>query len=76
MKLWVPRLVYDSQELLRKSATNLRLETRVAEVHGNLKNGYSLYGADREQLGTFDAVIIAAPLVSADITLDVRKEVR
>lgn len=76
MKVWVPCLVPDAQELLRKSATNLRLETRVSEVHGNPKNGYALYGADREKLGTFDAVVIAAPLVSADITLDIRKEVK
>lgn len=63
------------QELLKASTCQLRLGTRVTGVVGSAKEGYSVYGAGQEQMGTFDAVIIAAPIGLAAISLDVRKEV-
>ena len=64
------------QELLKASATEVRLETRVTGVVGSAKAGYSLIGGAQDKLGTFDAVVIAAPLGLAGIALDVRGEVR
>lgn len=64
------------QELLKASATEVRLDTRVTGVVGSAKSGYSLIGGAQDKLGTFDAVVIAAPLVLAGIELDVRGEVR
>lgn len=64
------------QELLKASATEVRLETRVTGVVGSIKAGYSLIGGAQDKLGTFDAVVIAAPLGLAGIALDVRGEVR
>lgn len=64
------------QKLLDHSASELRLNTRVTGVVGSAKDGYSLYGDGQEKLGTFDAVVIAAPITLAGITLDVRGEVR
>lgn len=63
------------QELLKASTCQLRLGTGVTGVVGSVKRGYSLYGQGQEKLGTFDAVIIAAPIDLAGISLDVRKEV-
>lgn len=77
--LWIePRLMsvaFGAQELLRRSATTLRLGTQVTGVAGSAGDGYSLYGAGREMLGTFDAVLIAAPISLAQISIDVRDEV-
>lgn len=42
---------------------------------GSAKEGYSVHGDRQEKLGTFDAVILAAPIGLAGISLDVRKEV-
>lgn len=63
------------QELLKASATEVRLETRVSGVVGSAKGGYSLIADAGDKLGTFDAVVIAAPLGLAGIALDVRGEV-
>lgn len=67
------------QELLGISASELRLNTSVTRVVGSAKDGYSLFGGDggaEDKLGTFDAVVIAAPIGLAGITLDMRGEVR
>lgn len=65
-----------NQELLKASATEVRLETRVTGVVGNARAGYSVIGGAQDKLGTFDAVVIATPLGLAGIALDVRGEVR
>ncbi|CAN0590556.1 unnamed protein product, partial [Ectocarpus sp. 12 AP-2014] len=64
-----------SQELLGVSASEVRLNTSVVRVVGSAKGGYSLYGQDEDTLGTFDAVVIAAPIGLAGISLDMRGEV-
>lgn len=56
----------------------MRLNTDVSRIIGNAGGGYSLYGSGnsgQEELGTFDAVIIAAPISLAGIALDLRGEV-
>lgn len=64
------------QELVGISASELRLNTSVTRVVGSAKDGYSLFGGgDEEKLGTFDAVVIAAPIGLAGIALDMRGEV-
>lgn len=47
----------------------------MARVVGSAKGGYSLYGQGEDTLGTFDAVVIAAPIGLAGISLDMRGEV-
>ncbi|CAM9189606.1 unnamed protein product [Ascophyllum nodosum] len=64
-----------SEELLSASATEVNLNTAVNVVSGNAKEGYSLHSSGgTEELGTFDAVIIATPISLAGITFDVRGE--
>lgn len=66
------------QELLGISASELRLNTSVTRVVGSAKDGYSLFGGGggaRDKLGTFDAVVIAAPIGLAGIAFDMRGEV-
>lgn len=69
------------QELLGISASELRLNTSVTRIVGSAQDGYSLFrgggGAGAEDnLGTFDAVVIAAPIGLAGIALDMRGDVR
>ncbi|CAM9810990.1 unnamed protein product, partial [Laminaria digitata] len=63
-----------SEELLKASATEVRLETRVTGVVGSAKAGYAVISGTQDKLGTFDAVVIAAPLGLAGVALDVRGE--
>lgn len=64
------------QELLRASASEVHFKTAVSGVSGDAKGKYYLFGGGgRDDLGTFDAVIIAVPISLAGIALDVRAEV-
>eukprot|EP00903_Cladosiphon_okamuranus_P011915 g11191.t1 len=66
-----------SEELLGISASELRLNTSVTRVVGSAQDGYSLFGGGggaEDMLGTFDAVVIAAPIGLAGISLDMRGE--
>lgn len=48
----------------------------MTRVVGSAKEGYSLFGnGEEEKLGTFDAVVIAAPIGLGGIALDMRGEV-
>ncbi|CAM9405134.1 unnamed protein product [Pylaiella littoralis] len=64
-----------SEELVGISASELRLNTSITRVVGSAEEGYSLFGGGgEEKLGTFDAVVIAAPIGLAGIALDIRCE--
>ncbi|CAM9181548.1 unnamed protein product [Discosporangium mesarthrocarpum] len=60
-----------SEEALRESGADVRWNTTISRVVGGAGAGYSLYSG-QEKVGTFSAVILAAPLELAKITLDIR----